>query len=617
MNIIKAAGLVFDYIRRDEEDKIEERKRAIDHLDVEIEKGSFAAVLGHNGSGKSTFAKHINGLLLPTEGEIWVAGMNTADEERIWDVRKTAGMVFQNPDNQIIGNIVEEDVGFGPENLGVPTGEIWKRVDESLKAVGMTLYRKKSPNRLSGGQKQRVAIAGVMAMKPDCIVLDEPTAMLDPNGRADVIRTVRELNQEEGITVVLITHYMEEVIHADRVIVMDDGRVVMDGTPREVFGRVQELKEYRLDVPQVTELAWELKNAGLNMPEGILDRKEFTEAFLSVCPGELLKKPAAEEREGIQAAGVQAGAQEEKALEKNGDPKPGREEPRSSETAIKAIDLSFKYSSGTAFEQQALKNVSFEIRDGEFIGLIGHTGSGKSTLIQHLNGLIRPTSGDILFHGTSIYSEGYSMKELRSRVGLVFQYPEHQLFEADVFSDVCFGPKNLGLPAEEIEKRARHALKLVGLDEKFYKRSPFELSGGQKRRVAIAGVLAMRPEVMILDEPTAGLDPRGRDEILEQIERLNRQHGLTIVLVSHSMEDVARYVDRLMVMDHGRKVFDGAPKEVFRHWKELESMGLAAPQVTYLVQELRAYGIEIPDTITTVEEARDALLSFLGRQERV
>ncbi len=599
MNIIKAAGLVFDYIRRDEEDKIEEKKRAIDHLDVEIEKGNFVAVLGHNGSGKSTFAKHINGILLPTEGEVWVAGMNTADEDRLWDVRKTAGMVFQNPDNQIIGNIVEEDVGFGPENLGVPTEEIWKRVDESLKAVGMTLYRKKSPNRLSGGQKQRVAIAGVMAMKPECIVLDEPTAMLDPNGRADVIRTVRELNQKEGITVVLITHYMEEVIHADRVIVMDDGRVVMDGTPREVFAQVQQLKEYRLDVPQVTELAWELKNAGINMPEGILDRKEFTNAFLSVCPGELLKKPAAEEPRSSETA-KEAGGKEGQG-----------------ETAIKAIDLNFKYSSGTAFEQQALKDVSFEVRDGEFIGLIGHTGSGKSTLIQHLNGLIRPTSGDILFHGTSIYSEGYSMKELRSKVGLVFQYPEHQLFEADVFSDVCFGPKNLGLSAEEVEKRARHALKLVGLDEKFYKRSPFELSGGQKRRVAIAGVLAMRPEVMILDEPTAGLDPRGRDEILEQIERLNRQHGLTIILVSHSMEDVARYVDRLMVMDHGRKVFDGTPKEVFRHWKELESMGLAAPQVTYLVQELRAEGVGISDTITTVEEARDALLSFLGRQERV
>ena len=288
MNIIKAAGLVFDYIRRDEEDKIEEKKRALNHLNVEIEKGSFVAVLGHNGSGKSTFAKHFNGILLPTEGEVWVAGMDTSDEEKLWDVRKAAGMVFQNPDNQIIGNIVEEDVGFGPENLGVPTEEIWERVDKSLKAVGMTLYRKKSPNRLSGGQKQRVAIAGVMAMKPQCIVLDEPTAMLDPNGRAEVIRTVRELNRKEGITAVLITHYMEEVIDADRVIVMDDGAIVMDGTPREVFSQVEKLKEYRLDVPQATELAYELKKAGVDLPDGILSQEEFVEAFLACCPGELL-----------------------------------------------------------------------------------------------------------------------------------------------------------------------------------------------------------------------------------------------------------------------------------------------------------------------------------------
>ena len=268
--------------------------------------------------------------------------------------------------------------------------------------------------------------------------------------------------------------------------------------------------------------------------------------------------------------------------------------------SIEVKDLNYKYSAGTAFEQQALKDVNFKVQDGEFIGLIGHTGSGKSTLIQHLNGLIKASSGDILYHGESIYRDGYSMKELRSKVGLVFQYPEHQLFETDVFTDVCFGPKNLGLSREETESRARHALKLVGLDESFYRQSPFELSGGQKRRVAIAGVLAMRPEVMILDEPTAGLDPKGRDEILDQIERLNRQHGLTIILVSHSMEDVARYVDRLMVMDHGEKVFDGTPREVFGHCRELEARGAA-----------------IEGTITTVEEAKNAILAFLGRQENV
>lgn len=280
MGIIKASKLIFDYIRRDENDQIEEVNRAIDAVDVEIKKGDFVAILGHNGSGKSTFAKHVNGILLPTEGTIWISEMDTRDESHIWDIRKTAGMVFQNPDNQIIGNIVEEDVGFGPENMGIPTEEIWKRVDESLEAVGMTAYRMKSPNKLSGGQKQRVAIAGVMAMKPECIILDEPTAMLDPNGRKEVIRTVRELNQKEGITVLLITHYMEEVVNADRVIVMDDGKIVMDGTPREIFSEVEQLKSYRLDVPQVTELAYELKKAGVKLPEGILTRKELMECLL-------------------------------------------------------------------------------------------------------------------------------------------------------------------------------------------------------------------------------------------------------------------------------------------------------------------------------------------------
>ena len=280
MGIIKTVHLIYEYIRHDEEEKVAEVKRAIDGVDLEIEEGSFTAILGHNGSGKSTLAKHINGLLLPTEGTVWVGEIDTKEEDRIWDVRKTAGMVFQNPDNQIIGNIVEEDVGFGPENIGVPTDEIWKRVDESLKAVGMTAYSKQSPNKLSGGQKQRVAIAGVMAMRPRCIILDEPTAMLDPNGRKEVIRTIRQLNQAEGITVLLITHYMEEAIDADRIIVMDDGKIVMDGKPKEIFSRVRELKTYGLDVPQATELAFELKEAGMPLSDGILSREELVKELL-------------------------------------------------------------------------------------------------------------------------------------------------------------------------------------------------------------------------------------------------------------------------------------------------------------------------------------------------
>ncbi len=280
MGIIKASKLIYDYIRRDEEQHVEEVNRAIDGLDLDIQAGDFVAILGHNGSGKSTFAKQINGILLPTEGTVWISGMKTTDESHIWDIRKTAGMVFQNPDNQIIGNVVEEDVGFGPENLGVPTDEIWRRVDESLEAVGMTAYRMKSPNKLSGGQKQRVAIAGVMAMRPQCVVLDEPTAMLDPNGRKEVIRTLHELNRREKITVLLITHYMEEVIEAGRVIVMDDGKVVMDGTPQEIFSQVEKLKACRLDVPQVTELAYELKKGGVSLPDGILTMEELMQHLL-------------------------------------------------------------------------------------------------------------------------------------------------------------------------------------------------------------------------------------------------------------------------------------------------------------------------------------------------
>lgn len=279
MGIVKTKDLVFEYIRRDEEGNVEGITRAVDEVSLDIEQGEFLAILGHNGSGKSTLAKHMNAILYPTEGTVWVDGMDTAEEEKLWSIRQEAGMVFQNPDNQIIGQVVEEDVGFGPENLGVPTNEIWERVEESLKAVGMYEFRKYSPNKLSGGQKQRVSIAGVIAMHPKCIILDEPTAMLDPNGRKEVIRAVRALNDVENITVILITHYMEEIIYANKVFVMDSGRIAMEGTPREIFSQVEKLKRLRLDVPQVTLLAHELKKSGLPIPDGILTTEELTAAL--------------------------------------------------------------------------------------------------------------------------------------------------------------------------------------------------------------------------------------------------------------------------------------------------------------------------------------------------
>lgn len=288
-SMIRAEKLVYEYIRRDEEGNVESINRALDEVSLEVKKGEFVAILGHNGSGKSTVAKHINALLSPTEGAVFVNDMDTKDEDNLWEIRKSAGMVFQNPDNQIIATVVEEDVAFGPENIGVPTEEIWKRVEESLAAVGMTAYRTHSPNKLSGGQKQRIAIAGIMAMRPDCILLDEPTAMLDPVGRKEVLKTIHELNRKENVTILLITHYMDEVIEADRVIVMDGGKVVMQGTPREVFSHVRKLKEYRLDVPQVTELAYELKLAGVPMPDGILTVEEFTEAYKAAKEGHILQ----------------------------------------------------------------------------------------------------------------------------------------------------------------------------------------------------------------------------------------------------------------------------------------------------------------------------------------
>lgn len=279
MGIIKAFKLGFDYLKYDEDGNVQDTQRAVNDVNLDIEAGQFVAVLGHNGSGKSTLAKHLNALLLPTEGTLWVDGIDTSKEPELWKVRQKAGMVFQNPDNQIIGTVVEEDVGFGPENMGVPTEKIWERVDESLKKTGMTSYRYHSPNKLSGGQKQRVAIAGVMAMRPKCIILDEPTAMLDPNGRKEVLEAVSDLNRQEGVTVILITHYMEEVVHADKVYVMDNGEVVMQGTPREIFSQVETLKECRLDVPQVTLLAHELHKAGVDVPEGILTTEELVNAL--------------------------------------------------------------------------------------------------------------------------------------------------------------------------------------------------------------------------------------------------------------------------------------------------------------------------------------------------
>lgn len=618
MSIVKTKNLTYEYLRRDEDGNVEGAVKAVNDVSLRVHRGDFIAIVGHNGSGKSTLAKHLNAILQPTQGTVWVDGIDTRQEERVWEIRQRAGMVFQNPDNQIIGQIVEEDVGFGPENLGVPTQEIWKRVEESLQAVGMYQYRTHSPNKLSGGQKQRVSIAGVLAMHPECIILDEPTAMLDPGGRKEVIHAVRELNRTDKVTVILITHYMEEIIHADHVYVMDQGQIAMEGTPREIFSQVERLKELRLDVPQVTLLAYELQQRGLKLPNGILTTQELVKALRRYewpSAAEPMKETQGATAEEPRRD-TQGNPAEEPLQEAQDSPAEELSEERTQEEKARAdvlvVDhVSYVYDPDAPLARMALDDISLTIPEGQFIGVIGHTGSGKSTLMQHLNGLVRATSGRIYFNGQDIDAKDYNKKELRSKVGLVFQYPEHQLFEVDVFSDVCFGPRNLGLDKAEVERRAAEALERVGIPRELYTQSPFELSGGQKRRVAIAGVLAMDPEILILDEPTAGLDPRGRREILDQIKDLQTRTHMTILLVSHSMEDVAEYVDRIIVMNRGKIIYDDTPQKIFRRYRELEEIGLGAPQVTYIMQTLHKNGLPVNVEVTTSWQAADEIKKVL------
>ena len=588
--IVQIKDLIHKFVDTDAEGNVTGEKNAVDSVSLDVEKGEFIAILGHNGSGKSTLAKHINAILMPTSGTLYVNGKDTADGRNIWDIRQSAGMVFQNPDNQIIETVVEEDVGFGPENLGVETEEIWKRVESALGKVGMLEFRKHSPSRLSGGQKQRVAIAGVLAMHPDCIVLDEPTAMLDPHGRQEVIQTLKELNEKEKVTIILITHHMNEAALADKIFVMNEGKIALQGTPKEVFSHYDEMKNIGLDVPVSTEIAHGLKKYGWHMPDDIISEEELLDS---------IKKNLPEKAEKNTEHRVEQ-KNESKAEQDN---REAQQQKDSGEVILSLRDVNYIYSADTVYRRHALKNVSLDIWKGEFIAVIGHTGSGKSTLIQHLNGLNKPSSGKILYKGQDISEKSFKLSDLRKKVGLVFQYPEYQLFETTVLLDVAFGPKNLGCDREQAEQQAREALALVGLPEECYEMSPFELSGGQKRKAAIAGVLAMNPEVLILDEPTAALDPYGRDEILSILEDLHRKKNITILLVSHSMDEVARFAQRIIVMDKGEILMDGTPADIFRRHKELEEIGLAAPQAMYIMKELKEYGLPVDTEIFTPQEA--------------
>ncbi len=583
MDIIKVENLCYDYVTTDDDGNVIEKSTALNNVNLAVPEGQFLAVLGHNGCGKSTLAKHFNAILTPTSGKVLVNGLDTADEEKIFDIRRTVGMVFQNPDNQLVATIVEEDVAFAPENLGVPPREIRERVDSALKQVDMYEFREHAPHQLSGGQKQRVAIAGIIAMQPRCIVMDEPTAMLDPKGRKEVMRTIKQLNREQGITVILITHYMDEAAQADRVVVMDKGTVIMDDEPHKIFAREKELRAVGLDVPQVTELCFMLKERGVDISGEIIFEDECAEA-ISALP---LKKKTAD-------------FVKEKLTEKV---------EKADETA-RLENVTYKYSIGTPFEKTAVDNVSLTINRGEFIGIIGHTGSGKSTLIQHLNGLVKPTSGTVFIDGADIHSKDVKLRDIRFKVGIVFQYSEHQLFEETVAKDIAYGPKNMGLSDEEIQARVKDAAESMGITH-LLEKSPFELSGGQQRRVALAGVLAMDPETLILDEPAAGLDPKGRNKILTLIKNYHKKSGKTILLVSHSMEDIVKFAEKVLVMNKGRVFSFDYTDRVFEHTDNLVSIGLDVPQITRLSHKLKENGIDIGNDIYTTERTAERLISLL------
>lgn len=547
---------------------------ALRGINLTVQPGEYLVILGANGSGKSTLAKHLNALLLPSQGDVWVRQHNTRDAARHREIRATVGMVFQTPDNQIVATIVEEDVAFGPENLGIARDEMIKRVEWSLAEVGLLEHRHRAPHLLSGGQKQRLCIAGVLAMQPDVLVLDESTAMLDPIGRTEVLETVQRLNRERGVTVIAITHFMREAIHADRVVVMAEGQIALEGPPRAIFAQPDKLRQLRLDLPPATEVAQRLHAITPAIPPDLLTIDEVAEAI-------------------IQARPAQAAPLRVTLPTPDGADKPD-ESDGSGEPVIDARHLIHDYMRGTPLQMRGLHDATLQVRRGEILGILGHTGSGKSTLVQHFNGLLQPHGGEIRVFGQTLGQDRVDLRGLRRRVGLVFQFPEAQLFERYVGDDIAFGPRNLGLGREAVREQVRRAMTAVGLDfEEFKDRQTFSLSGGERRRVALAGVLALEPEVLVLDEPTAGLDPAARQQLLDYILALH-DAGITLVLISHNMEEIAAICTRLVVLAGGRTVMEGTPSAIFGRREELRALGLDIPAVAALMEKLAAAEVIAP-----------------------
>lgn len=580
---VRACDLYFSYARQDMPPV-----QALAGLSLSIQRGEHVVFVGRNGSGKSTLAKLINVLEAPDEGTLEVLGLNALSEDNFWSIRSRCGMVFQNPDNQIVGTSVEEDVAFGPENLGVPTPEIRRRVDDALKYVGLSDYADRLPSSLSGGQKQKLAIAGVLAMMPEVLILDESTAMLDPISRNEFLLLVERLRSEKGITVVHITHDMSEAARGKRVFVLEKGRLVMEGPPSELFLEESRMKELGLDVPVYVGVVMSLcrrlgKKPRQEYLQSVDTAIQAVRSILRDCDAKTVSDAIGKRRESVSV--------------------------ESTETVLQVRNLSHAYEERG---EKVLCDISFSVKKGEIFSVIGHSGSGKTTLISHLNGLIRPQTGDVeLFESANSMvwntRKNSDVKEIRKRVGLLFQYPEYQLFEETVRKDILFGPLKMGVKPEAAEDNMKEAIGLVGLDETYLERSPFELSGGQKRRVAFAGIIAMNPDILVLDEPAAGLDPVGRRDVFRYIGEL-RKLGKTIILVSHNMDEAARISDRMLVLSHGKAICEGTPEQLFSGRREVADFGLELPELVSFEKLLLPDYPDLNLSVYEVEEAVDEIL---------
>ena len=540
MSFINVKGLSHKFNIKDKDGNKIGENWAIKDVDFMADKGEIIAILGRNGSGKSTFARHLNGLLVPHEGSIVIGGKNLAQVTELTSIRRQVGMVFQNPDNQIVGNTLAEDIGFGLENLGIASEDIWNKIDEMLELTGLTAYKYANTSRISGGQKQRLAMASAMAMTPECIVLDEATSMLDPQGAKDMQELVQRLNREKKITIIMVTHRIAEALKADRVYILDDSRIVAEGKPGDVFTDVDRLKSYGLEIP--------------------VDMKRKVGIPIDIC---------------YKYKNQQMQINQDKSVEQNYKAAGGSATDNTDRCIVELQKVSYSYVNGNE-TFQALSDADLKIYEGQVVAVIGQTGSGKSTLLQLINKLIVPQSGKVYLYGTDV-QRVRNIKDIRRRIGYVFQFPESQLFENTVLKDVMYGPLNFGMSKSEAEDSARKALELVGVPEKYAEYSPFELSGGLKKRVAIAGILAYEPDVLILDEPACGLDGESREQLWNLIRKLNRDKNVTIILVSHDMEDVYEMSERVLLMDCGKIVYDGGTGEFFEDRSLLEQYGIDVP----------------------------------------